>query len=130
MASLKAIRDGLQTQLQTIAGLHVYDVADSGELVSPAAVILPAPFDFDAAAGDTTDWTLHVHLFAQAAVLGAAQDQMDDLVDPSGATSVRAAVDADVTLGGNADSTRVVRMLSYRLEDGLLQATLQVEVLT
>jgi hypothetical protein len=49
-----------------------------------------------------------VRVIAGRVAEGEGQDKIDDLVSPDGASSVRAAIDADPTLGGVAHSTRVV----------------------
>lgn len=113
MASLTAIRKGLATQLATISGLRTFHT-DPDKVELPAAVVGP-PDDvlYDETYKDTVCWHLPVRLIVSRWDAARAQDQLDPYVSNTGASSVKLAIEADRTLGGVADSTRVVSMRGY-----------------
>ena len=102
MASVAAIADGLKARLATISGLRAYSYQP--EQLNP-------PFGFPVLNGVTYhrtmgmgnaatqyDWTVYV-------VVGRYVDRvshqnLDGFLSPTGATSIRAALEGDLTLGG------------------------------
>ena len=109
MASIKALRDGLKTRLATIAGLYAHDTIPDN-VYPPAAIVgFPSSVAYDFAMRTAVArYLFPVRVIAGRVAEGEGQDKIDDLVSPDGALSVRAAIDADPTLGGAAHSTRVV----------------------
>jgi hypothetical protein len=114
--SLAGIRDAIKTALETISSLRVYDTAPEsiGEL--PAAYILPVSgsYDFDAGGHMTHRFEI-VLLVRQGGSLAEAQDSLDAYLAESGASSVKAAVDA-ASLGTHGD---IIRVEGYRDYGGL-----------
>jgi hypothetical protein len=122
------VRTGLGTALDTIAGLRVFDyVPDS--LSPPAAVVEPLEVDYE--------WAMQRGLdFYRAFILvivgrmsdRSSQDRLDAYVAGSGASSVKAALEANRTLGGACSTLQVtsarprevvvsgVNMIAYRFE--------------
>lgn len=106
--NLAAIRQGLATRIKTISGLdavpRVYD-----SVVPPVAVVANVggnyDDDFD---GDGTVNLKVLLLVSRASDSADAQQALDEYLNPTGAKSVKAKVDADPTLGGACDSARVV----------------------
>jgi hypothetical protein len=109
LASIKALRDGLKTRLATIAGLYAHDTIPDN-VYPPAAIVgFPSSVAYDFAMRTAVArYLFPVRVIAGRVAEGEGQDKIDDLVSPDGALSVRAAIDADPTLGGAAHSTRVV----------------------
>lgn len=115
MASVSGIRDGLKTRLATIIGLRAHDTAP-GQVQPPAAIVTPGTIQFDSTmARGADDFTFVITLLVSAAVDRTAQDALDAYLAGSGAKSVKAAVEADVSLGGAAHFARVVGVNQYGL---------------
>lgn len=116
MASTRLLREGLAARLATIPDLHTYP-RRQGSINLPAAVVGPAPgsaISYDATMADGS----HTYLFTvTVAVANPAEDlgeyDLDDYLDPTGAKSVRAAVETDDTLGGVAHFARVAGVQDY-----------------
>jgi hypothetical protein len=120
------VRDGLKTRLQTISGLRAYDLIPD-TVVPPCAVVgqLDFTFDIDNARGldqAQVDVLVIVQRFSER----AGQDKLDAYLAGSGASSIKAAIEGDRTLGGTVNTLRVtgaeagtydsqgVTFLSYR----------------
>jgi hypothetical protein len=120
------VRDGLKTRLQTISGLRAYDLIPD-TVTPPAAVVgqLDFTFDIDNARGldqAQVDVLVIVQRFSER----SGQDLLDTYLSGSGATSIKAAIEGDRTLGGTVNTLRVtgaeagtyesqgVEFLSYR----------------
>jgi hypothetical protein len=93
---------------------------------------LPAS-TYDAHFDGATRWVFAVRVAVNPADTGRAQTGIDTYLDASGSNSIRAAVLADVTLGGAADSVRVVGVdeaphLGDQYGSQLLLASVRVEV--
>lgn len=132
MADLSGLRTGVATRLATISGLNSYDTVP-GSVVTPAAIVEVATIDYDAAMGrGADDITLAVRLLVSAVVDDVAQGKLDAYLAGSGATSVKAAIEADGTLGGRASFAVVPRVRTYGLIDyagvQYLGAVLDVEI--
>jgi hypothetical protein len=120
------VRDGLKTNLQTITGLRVYDLIPD-TVTPPAAVVgqLDFTFDIDNARGldqAQVDVLVIVQRFSER----SGQNLLDLYLSGSGASSIKAAIEGDRTLGGVVNTLRVtgaeagtyesqgVEFLSYR----------------
>lgn len=114
MGILADIREGLAANLAAIPDLQI---PERGYMLSnatpPTSEIFPGGpagrIEYDRAMGrglDKIPFTVRV-LVALASEIGA-QAAMDDYLEPTGARSVRAALSADRTLGGAANSLHVV----------------------
>jgi hypothetical protein len=115
MASLSGIRDALKARLATIDGLRVYDTVP-GQAVVPAAVIAPAPGTFltyDATMDGADDVSFTVTLLVSTASDRAAQDALDAYLSDTGARSIKAAVDGDITLDDTVHFATVVEARNY-----------------
>lgn len=121
-----AVRLGLSTALDTITGLRVFDhVPDS--LSPPAAVVEPVEVMFDEAMVRGLDkYRAFVLVVVGRMSERSASDRLDLYLAGSGASSIKAAIEADKTLGGACQNLQVtdanprtvtvsgVEMLSYR----------------
>jgi hypothetical protein len=120
------VRDGLKTRLETITGLRAYDLIPD-TVTPPAAVVgqLDFTFDIDNARGldqAQVDVLVIVQRFSER----SGQNLLDLYLSGSGASSIKAAIEGDRTLGGVVNTLRVtgaeagtyesqgVEFLSYR----------------
>jgi hypothetical protein len=123
-----AVREGLKLNLEEISGLRVYDIVPD-TIVPPCAIIgqLDLTFDTNNARGlDTAN--VDVMVVVQRFSERSGQNLLDKLLAGSGESSVKAAIEADRTLGGAVDTLRVtsaqsgvyqsadVEYLSYRYQ--------------
>lgn len=114
MASIKAIRDGIKTRLATVSGIYTYDTIPEDVFVPAAIVGFPATVRYDYAfRSAVARYTVPVRVIAGRTTEAQSQDLIDDLVSPNGTLSIRAAIDADGTLGGVAHSTRIVEARDF-----------------
>lgn len=113
--TITQIREGLATNLATIPDTQI----SAYMLVSPLPPvihILPAGIDFDHSMHRGLDvLTFTVEAFVAMGLDVGAQIRMDKMLSPSGPLSVKAAIEANKTLGGLVDDTWVERVGGYRL---------------
>lgn len=115
MPTLRQIRVGLAANLKAIPGCQVSPYMLSSP-THPCLYVLPHSEGvlYDQAMLRGVDqWMLSV--VAETTMGGdrAAQELMDEFMAPSGAKSVKAAVESDRTLGGTVDDLRVVSASGY-----------------
>jgi hypothetical protein len=122
------VRTGLGVALDTIAGLRAFDyVPDS--LSPPAAVVEPLEVDYDEAMRRGLDvYRAFILVIVGRMSDRSSQDRLDAYVAGSGASSVKAALETDRTLGGACSTLQVtsarprevvvsgVNMIAYRFE--------------
>ena len=94
------IKEGLQTRLATISGLRAY-AQQPDNVNAPFAWPMLESITYNGAMGGG----LITHIFNVSVVVGraaerSAQNALDGYLSYSGASSVRAAIEADRTLGG------------------------------
>jgi hypothetical protein len=110
MTSISAIRTGLATRLGTISGLRTAaTVPDDPK--PPVAIVMPPTVTYDTAMGrglDTYEFTILVMVGRLSE--RTAQASLDGYANPSGAGSIKTAIEADRTLGGAASTCRVTDM--------------------
>lgn len=112
---LTEIREGLADALASIP-----DLQESAYLLAnptpPSAEVQPGPVEYDAAMARGSDrWTMTVRVFVGAVTDRGAQARLDKMLAPTGGYSVKAALQADRTLDGAAQTLRVVRCTGYRI---------------
>lgn len=115
MATIGAIRTGLKTRLETIAGWTVYD-AWPEQPVTPAAwvhYIGPVDGPYATLGGNAYDEFEVLVAVTRGAGLAEAQDALDAYVSRSGAQSVQAAIEGDQTLGGTVDFALFAGWVEY-----------------
>ncbi len=132
MADLANIAAGLKTRLATITGLRALDKIP-GNITAPCAWPQPVSEEYDDTfEGDTTILFRVVIAAGAISDIERAQTVLMGYLAPSGTGSIKAAIEADITLSGSVDSCRVLRWHDYGLlEMGALQfvgALLDVEV--
>ena len=105
--NLSDIRKGLAGQLAQVRGLRVSEQVPE-QINPPAAVITRASVDYTQnMKGGLTEWSMQVQLVAGRMADQQSQRQVDAWLSWDGAQSVRAALEADRTLGGNCQTSRV-----------------------
>ena len=108
--SVSGMRTGLATNLATIAGLRTSDyVPDDPK--PPVAVVMPPTIKFDLAMGRG----LHEYEFVVTVIVGrqserAAQRLLDSLCAPTGAGSIKTAIESNRSLAGQCQDLRVTEM--------------------
>jgi hypothetical protein len=110
MTTIGGLRTGLATNLAKISLLRTAaTVPDDPK--PPVAVVMPPSISFDTAMGRGLDTYEFVVLLIVGRVSDrAAQNTIDGYCNPTGATSVKAAIESDRTLGGAACDLRVTDM--------------------
>lgn len=110
MPTISELRTGLATRLATITGLRTAATIPD-QLNPPVAVVSLDTILFDEAFQRGIDQ----YQFTITVVVGrvaerSSQVRLDGYLDPSGAGSVKTAIEGDRTLGGKANSLRVTEM--------------------
>ena len=109
MGSLANVQAGLADALRTIVGLRVYDFP-SDRVEPPAAVLSLPETPYDITLGGRSDeWTFPLWVLVAKANDKSAYGEMVDYLEAEGVKSIRAAVEADRTLGGACDTAAIVR---------------------
>lgn len=102
-------KDGLATVLSTISGLRVLDYPAASVNELPAAVVVFESRDaMRTIGGSSFAGKLKVVLLVSSADTKQAYDDLDGFIDPLGASSVEAAIDADNTWSSKVDDGRLV----------------------
>lgn len=113
MASITDLRAGLATRLATISGLRT--TTETPDTINPpVAIINVGTVNYDR----TFQQGLDEYNFVVTVIVGrvgirSAQRLLDSFVSPTGASSVKLAIELDRTLGGKCDSLRVSDMRNY-----------------
>ena len=110
MATMTNLRAGLAARLATITGLRTSATLPD-QPTPPQAVVYPDRVSYDNALGRGSDeYTFIIIVIVGRVAERAAQTSLDAYCNPSGATSIKAAIEGDSTLGGNALDCRVTEM--------------------
>jgi hypothetical protein len=105
--NLSDIRKGLLGQLALVRGLRVSEHVPE-QINPPAAIITRAEVDYTQnMSGGLTEWSMQVQLIAGRMADQQSQRQIDAWLSWDGDQSVRQALEADRTLGGNCQTSRV-----------------------
>ena len=110
--SLKAVGAGLAVILENISGLRVYAPAELPSSLNefPCAVILHSGTTYNVAMGSgdaTQEHRFRVKLAVTSQDLPSALSNLLDYLDNTGASSVRAKINADQTLNASCDTAWV-----------------------
>lgn len=107
MATIASLRDSIQGALPS--DLRAYDVATGRERL-PAAIVFPRPpvnGRFEASTCTyRIDFVVEIHC-SLGQGLERAQNELDGFINPTGSSSVQAALEADRTLSAAADTLDV-----------------------
>lgn len=105
---LNAVLDALGAALETIPGLRVY--AYPPDAVAPPAAVVGLPeMPFDLTFGGANEWDVPVYVIVGKVSDRTSRTALCTYVTPTGASSAKAAIEADITLGGACDSVAVTR---------------------
>lgn len=113
MATIAQIREGIATNLRTIAGLRTTDtVPDNPQ--PPVAIVSPSSIQYDL----SFQRGLDLHNFVVMIVVGRASERnaqrtLDLFCAGTGASSVKAAIESNRTLTGLVQDLRVTSMRNY-----------------
>lgn len=101
-------------QLRTIPGIQAHAKLLASPTL-PVAFVVPGETDFHQSFGNNghSDYNLIVELHVSALTDIGGQDQLDALLSESGDRSVKAALEANPTLGGLADNLVVQGFRDY-----------------
>jgi len=106
------LRTGLATRLATITGLRSTATIPDNP-APPVAVVMPGRVNYDTAFGRGSDeYEFTIMLIVGRVADRASQTTLDAYCASSGATSVKAAIEGERTLGGKALDCRVTAMTS------------------
>ena len=114
MADYSAIRDGIKTRLATSATfIQIADTAPD-TISPPCAIVLPGSpvVEYHQAFGNGLErYVFTILVLMQRFDAAAQQDLVDGLM--SGAGSIRALIEGDLTLDGSAETCQVLSATSY-----------------
>lgn len=119
MASLKAVRNAVEDLIEGVGGLRIVD----GGITPPAAVVTLANegINYHETMQDgLARWELRVLVYVGTSYTRSARDKLDDYMDVAGVPSVKAAIEADPTLGGLVDDLIVssARQADFVFQEG------------
>ena len=115
MPDLVAIREGIADALNAIPELQASPYMLSNP-TPPSAHVFPDEVDYDQTMGrGHDDWFMTVQAFVGMITDIGAQKRLDLMLNPAGAYSVKAAIEADSTLGGVVDDVQVQSCTGYRV---------------
>lgn len=108
--SIGLIRDGIETNLRTIAGLRAYsEIPDNPSF--PAGIVTLNSIDYDQAfQRGLTLYNFTVSIIVGRASERAAQNALNAYASNTGADSIKTAIESDKTLSASAFDVRVVSM--------------------
>ena len=113
MTTVSTIRIGLATNLATITGLRTSATMPDA-INPPIAIVVPEGITFDSAmARGMDEYSFTIMVIVGRADARTSQSKVDDFCNPTGAGSVKTAIESDRTLGGAAQTLRVTEMRSY-----------------
>lgn len=127
-----AVMDGLAEALAPLAGLRIFAYPPDSATPPAAIVSYPETFVFDFTMRRGSDQaSFPVHVLVGRVSTRAARDELVEYMAGSGPRSVKAAIEADPTLGGRVDTVQVTTVAGVNLEIGgigYVAATFTVDV--
>jgi hypothetical protein len=105
-ATLSQIRTGLATNLRTISGLRVFEELPDNPS-PPVAVFALNQISFDQNFGGLAKYDFTVQVIVGRAAERTAQRALDLYVAPSGASSVKGAIESNRSMSGVVSDTYV-----------------------
>lgn len=114
MASLTDMRTALRDKIDDVTGLRAYATLPD-EPLTPCAIVRPVSAEFHESFDDDTTLRFEVIVLAHPLQDGAArgQEKLDAYLTRTGSTSIKAAIEADRTLGGKVEDTTVTGWTEY-----------------
>lgn len=97
--TVRQIREGVATRLDTIAGLRVFSSVP-GQFSPPAGIVgMPERPETESFGHGTDRWDLSIWIVVARQADAQSEKNLEGYLNPTGASSVRAAMYADKTLG-------------------------------
>jgi len=113
MAALTDIRSGLATRIATISGLRTAATIPD-QVNPPVAIVIPERLTYDDAYGKgLVTYSFLVQVIVGKVSERTSQNKIDGFINPTGATSIKAAIEGDKTLNGVVFDTRVTEVTGY-----------------
>lgn len=113
--TLNELREAVKIALDTIPDLQA-SAQFLANPTTPSAHVFPGEIEFHKAMGNGhADWHLTVQAFVTVLFDSGAQKLLDKYIAEAGEYSVKAAIEADGTLGGVADDLIVESCSGYRV---------------
>jgi hypothetical protein len=136
VASVTELKTGIKDRLATIAGARPFAVQPASPPDNALTVLGPVRWAYSNDFDGRTAYTFEVGIYLNPADLGRAQTRLDAYVAPTGAASIKVAIEGGSPpgrLAGVCDYARVVGGTEYgRLVDvagsQMLYASVEVEV--
>lgn len=102
------VMQGIETRLATVTGLNTSE-SHPGQITTPMAVVGVPPIDnyHVTMRNGTMDLTVPVLILVSAALDTVGQQALAAYANPTGSSSIKAAIEADRTLGGVVDDCYV-----------------------
>lgn len=112
---IESIGSGIATRLKTISGLKVYAPSELPDSISqfPVALILPRLIEYNKDFDASPDYTFRIIVCITSVDRPSAMNKLLDYIEPSGASSVVAAMEGDRTLNSTADSCDVIENTGF-----------------
>lgn len=130
---VRAVREGIETNLQAITGLRTTSIVPDNVSPPVAIVAFPESINYDDTFGRGADrLSVLVHVLVGKVSDRAANTALDAYLS-GGEGGIKAAIEADITLDGAARTCRVVEAETNVMVVGAqeyLAATFTVDVLT
>lgn len=105
--NIDTVRTQLAARLKTITGMRAYSYVPE-KVEPPTAIISVGSGTYDETFADAMTVEFGVLLLVSRSDTRTQQTRLNDYITPTGTYSVKAAVEADVTLSGSASSAVVV----------------------
>ena len=107
---IESIGAGIKTRLETISGLRIFAPDELPDTINsfPSVVILPGETVYQSAFDADTSYNFRIILLMTKQDQPSALESMLDYLEPTGAYSIRAAIDGDKTLNSSADTCVVI----------------------
>lgn len=114
MASLTNIRNEIKNNLANISSLSVYGYVPDFIEPPTAVVGVMDNIDYDASMQRGADtYEIPIYLYVSRVDAQDSQETLDGYLASSGASSVKAQIESDTTLNGEAQSVRVTSASNY-----------------
>lgn len=115
---INGVMDGLGERLSTIAGLTVVDYTPD-KVFPPIAVVDLPEISYDSTmARGCDDGVFTITVFVSRNDAETARDTLSEYMAGSGDKSVKAAIEGDVSLGGAAQTVRVMSATPQYIDHG------------
>jgi hypothetical protein len=112
--TVQDIREGFAANLRSLDGYQVSPYMLTN-FTPPVVWVARCDVEYDRAMGRGLDyWTFTIQAVTGLVVDVGAQQKIDQLLAPSGATSVKQAIESDKTLGGLVPNLTVLSSNGYR----------------